>query len=154
MILPLLSISYIKIRLASTVRSAWTYRTSKKTKNEGEKAQNRFWKLSLARGGAIVETLRPVQYSQGIVLILEVLCPFVTCVHGKPAQTPSTESTLQYNTHSCTETFPYTSWEPYEKGPHYTIYSGSIEGFRCQKGFDEDRKAFVVLLKYEVFWGF
>ena len=40
---------------------------------------------------------------------IQVICPSVVGVHGKPAPTPSTESTLPCRTHPCTETFHYTN---------------------------------------------
>ena len=67
---------------------------------------------------------------------IQVLCPSVACVHGKPPPTPSTESTFPCKTHPCSETFQYTS--------------GSIEGFLGQEDFNEEMRLLFVLLKFAV----
>ena len=78
---------------------------------------------------------------------IQVLCPSVACVHGKPAPTPSTVSTLPYKTHP--ETFHYpSSGEPDGREPHHYT-SGSIEGLWSKEGLDEE----TVVYAFGI-WGF
>ena len=82
-----------------------------------------------------------VRYEE--IIINEVIC--ISCEQGNHQPTPSTSAPLPYKTLPAPETFHPISEEPDARDPTITLLDRSK--VFC-KGFDEERRLFLVLLEF------